>query len=216
MDTLVLAEHTSRHIDVLAGRNGLVNKLLHSDRDGAGFIAGGPIGASGSLSSETGPLVTDSSAVFPTAGDGLAGVQFVAVPSDTALTTQRRLILYNTATVLHLDSPLLPAVSGTYYIGPIALHWESRWMDMGDPAVKKRWFKFSSWVKEHAATVTFKYKTNESETWITTTFSTADEWVKFELNTAGLKLKVRFEHVATDETEEIESFQTLFEGKDTL
>ena len=212
-DTFVLAEHTSTQNDVLAGRNGFVHKLLNGDRDGSGFVGGGPQGGSGTLSSESGPTVSDSSAVFPTAGDGLAGVEFVAVPSDTTLATQRRLILDNTATAVQLDRSLSPAVSGTYYIAPIDTYWESRWMDMGDPGVAKRWFRIKRWCVEHAATVTFMHKTEEYETWVTDTFSTADEFDQFVVNNRGHKIKIRFEHIATDETFEIQSFQTGFEPR---
>ena len=215
-DTLVLAEQTSRQNDVLGGRNGFVNKLLDSDRDGAGFILGGALGSSGSLASESGPLVTDSNNTFPTTGDGLAGVDFVAVPSDASLAIQKKTILFNTATVLHLSAPLVPAVTGTYFIGPIDLHWESRWMDMGDPSIKKRWFKFFFLVKEQSATVTLKHKTTEFETFVSTTFSTADEFVTFLANNNGRRLKLLFEHITTDETFELQSFQTIFERKDLV
>lgn len=210
-DTLVLAEHTSRQNDVVAGRNGFINKILHSDRDGAGFIEGGSVGVSGTLALETGPFITDATNDFPTGGDGLAGVEFVAVPSDPDLTTQKRLILYNTATEIQLDSPLTPAVTGTYFIGPIDLHWESRYMDMGDPSVVKTWRKLQAWVIENAATITLKHKTETNETWTTTTFSTEDKFVEFVTNNSGLKLKIRLEHITTDETFHLQSFQLLFE-----
>lgn len=210
-DTLVLAEHTSSQNDVVAGKNGFVHKILHSDRDGAGFIEGGSVGVSGALASESGPFITDTDNDFPVGGDGLAGVEFVAVPTNTTLSTQRRLILYNTATELQLDSPLHPAVTGTYFIGPIDLHWESRWMDMGDPSVIKTWRTFQAWCVENSATPTFKHKTEENETFQTSTFSTADEFKKFVMNNSGLKLKVRFEHITTDETFQLQSFQALFE-----
>lgn len=215
-DTLVLAEHTSSQNDVVAGRHGFINKILHSSRDGAGFIDGDYTGVSGSLSSETGPFITDTDNNFPIVGNGLAGVEFVAVPSDTTLTTQKRLILYNTATELQLDTPLTPAVTGTYFIGPIDLHWESRWMDMGDPSVVKDFRKMLIHFKENTATLTLKYKTDKQETFKTIRFSTADELLKKVVNTRGRMLKFRFEHVATDETIEIHAFQELFDLKDEL
>lgn len=212
-DTLVLAEHTSRQNDVLAGRNGFVNKLLDGDRDGAGFILGGPRGDSGALTSESGPTIEDTSNLFPTEDDGLAGVEFTAVPSDTTEATQKRIILYNTTTKLHLDRSLDPAVTGIYYIGPIDLYWESRWMDMGDPAVIKLLQKLRLWAAENSATVTFKHKTNDAETWTTTTFSTVDEFIEilYESNYRGRKIKLRFEHITTDETVELQSWQNISE-----
>jgi hypothetical protein len=156
---------------------------------------------------------------LPTVGDGLAGVEFVAVPTDTTLATQKRLILYNTATELHLDGPLLPAVTGTYYIGPIDWFWESRWMDMGDAGINKKWHQLQAYCEENEATVTFKYKTTKVEDWVTTTFSTADEFIKVLLegdSRNGRKIKVRFEHIATDETPELTAFQTIFEVLDLL
>lgn len=211
-DTLVLAEQTSAQNDLLGARNGFIHKLLHGDRDGAGFLFGGPMGDSGTLSSETGPNITDSGALFPVEGDGLAGVEFVAVPDDLdANTIQRRRILYNTATEVQLNAALVPAVTGTYYIGPIDTYWETRWMDLMDPAHVKRVFRLLVWVTENTATVTYKFKTDENETFTSGTFSTADEFIEKIMNTRGRRLKLRFEHIATDETFEIESFQTLYE-----
>ena len=88
-------------------------------------------------------------------------------------------------------------------------------MDMGQRAWMKRWHQFCAWVREQspAVTITFKYKSDYSETWKSTTFTNADELVRFGIAHRGRKLKVRFAQYDSDSPVRIDSFQSLFVGR---
>lgn len=211
-DYLVAAEHSENRSEMLAGSNGFVVRLFSGNSDGSGTIQGGIVPISGSVSSNSSAIITDVSGAFPTLNDGLAGAR-VLVQSSADDTEQERLIIGNTSTSLFLDRSFSPVITGIYYVAPIKWHWESRWMDMGDPAVVKRWSQIFLFLKESSTMVTLKYKTPEFEDWVSGTFSTTDEFLRKVLSTRGRRLKIRFEHVIPNEAVEIESFQTLFHAR---
>lgn len=209
-DAMCEAAHSSARAEVLGARNGFVYRLNEGDSDGADVVSGGTRTDSGSLTAVSGATIADAAAAFPTDGDGVAGVKLLARP--TSGSDQERLIIGNDGTNLYLDKGLSPAVTGTYYVAPIVWYWESRWMDMGAREWVKRWFYFQAWVKETAptATVTLKYKTEAFETWVSTSFTTADEFSRLVLNARGRGLKVRFEALLANVGVEIEGFLTEF------
>lgn len=92
----------------------------------------------------------------------------------------------------------------------ISWHWESPWLDFGDAAATKRLTKMNIWQNEKSGTITFKHKTDRSETYVSTTFSAADEFVQFVANNRGRKVKVYFENNTLSETADISAFQGLF------
>ena len=204
---LVLAEYTQRTNEILAGYNGFVVRLLEGTSDA--FAIDDVTGAftrSGTLTAVTGATITDASASLPTTGDGLNGCEVWCVPSDTSLSIQVKRVLYNTATTMVLDSDL-DLITGTYYLGPIQLMWESRWMDGGDPFLTKVCKYLSLWTEENSnVTITVKYKTDRDETWSALTFTTSDEFSRFTLSMRGRKLKLRFENVQSSYFTEIKSF----------
>lgn len=190
-----LAEYTQRTNELLAGYNGYVVRLFDGNTDA--YNCDGVTGAftkSGALTAAQGSSITDSSATFPTSGNGLNGVEVVCVPSDTSLAIQTKRILYNTATVLYLDSDL-DTITGTYYIGAIDMIWTSRWMDLGDDQIVKVLYFILAWVIEASNTVTFRYKSEYSETWVVTTFTDTDELVRFVARHRGRKFKFQLEHI---------------------
>lgn len=216
-DCFCNAAHTGNQAETLAASRGFVYRLFSGSGDGFTDQYGSRVTKSGTLSGASGSSITDSSASFPTEGFGLAGTDVLCVDSTTGA-KQRRLILYNTATVLYLDQPILPAVTGTYYVGPIEWYWESRWMDMSDAFTVKRFYRFAMWLTENdpATTVTFKYKSDYSETWVSTTFDNTDEWTKFVMNHRGRKLKVRFENNSGDNPIDIASFTAFFSQRESV
>jgi hypothetical protein len=183
--------------------------LVRSDADTAFVYT-----RSAALSAVTGLKITDATAVFPTTEDGYAGVRAVFVPTDTTLETQYRTILYNTATVLYLDAPLVESFTGTYYIGPIELFWESRFMDLGGPEFVKVVQYIQLWQGEvSGGAVTVKYKTDVDETYQSISASTTDDFVRMAMRTRGRKVKIRVEHIATSEEIELKSFQLQFDRR---
>lgn len=216
-DYFCIAEHSQNRIETLATRRGFVYRLFDGTGDGFGDQYGSNLTKSGTLTAVSGSSITDATASFPTENYGLAGTDVLCVNTSDG-STQRRLILNNTATALYLDQPILPAVTGTYYVAPIEWYWESRWMDVGDPYVMKRFYRFAMWLAEaaDATTVTFKYKTDYSETWVSTTFTNADEWTKFVMNHRGRKLKIRFENYSGDAPIEIAAFTSFFSPRDQV
>ena len=214
-DALCSAKHSSNCAEVLCAAKGFVYRLNEGESDGAATLSGGPVPTSGSVSALSTATLTDSGAQFPTDGNGLAGCRVLLV-SSADNSEQERTILANTATTLYLDRPVSPAVTGTYYIAPIDWYWESPWMDMGDPSIVKRWYLFQVFQAESSdgETVTVKYKTNQSETWVSTSFTTLDEFVRETLNTRGRWIKLRFENRYPMQQVEINAFQTIFEPKE--
>jgi len=212
-DTLDRAEHSNNRTEILGTRNGFVHRLFDGATDGSRVVTGGNIPLSGTLTSVNSATITDSNAVFPTDDDGLAGVRVLS--TNTATTgRQWRTIIGNTETNLYLDRPLSPSVTGTYYVAPIEWHWESPWMDFGDPAVQKRLHSIFVWQREKTDgnSITLKYKTNRNETYSSTAFTTTDEFVRRMTHSAaqGRRVKVRFENVAANEDVELEAFQFIF------
>ncbi len=195
----------------VGGRQGFVHQLFSGGDDGA-TIRGGTNTLTGTMTSGGTDSITDSSADFTTLGNGLAGCRVFARSSSTA-EWQSRYVLSNTSTVLYLSSAFSPTVTGTYIVAPIDWYWESRWMDMGDPWVVKRFFQFAAWLTESETTsnsITFKHKTDSNETWTSTTFANTDEFVRFVTNNRGRKIKIRFENVYPYEPAEIRAFQLIF------
>jgi len=86
-------------------------------------------------------------------------------------------------------------------------------MDMNDSFLMKRFQRLWLQLRETSATVTFKWKTTEHETWASQTFSTADEIMQLEIPARGRKLKIRFEHIVPNLDVEIESFQAAFKQR---
>ena len=192
---LVLAEYTQRSNEMLAGYNGFVVRLLEGTADGfATDDVTGVFTRSGTLTAVTGSTITDASATFPTTGDGLNGCEVWCVPADTSLAIQTRRILYNTATKLYLESDL-DLITGTYYVAPVRLQWESRWIDCNDPHLVKVLYFCQLWLAEEANTITFKHKSEASETYVVTTFSDADEFNRFVVRNRGRRFKIFLEHV---------------------
>jgi hypothetical protein len=58
-----------------------------------------------------------------------------------------------------------------------------------------------------ANTVTVKHKTEDQETWLSTTFTTADEFKEMLMENRGRKIKVRFENANPNEDVELNAFQ---------
>ncbi len=207
-DYLVSAEHSSAQRELLGARNGYIHRLFEGTTDGSAVGSTESATLSGSLSGNSTAVITDGTATFPTAGDGLAGVPLLTVnTADSA--EQERLIIGNTATVLNLDRALSPAVTGTYYIAPVNFFYETRFMDLGTTNVKRIW-RTLLWVKENSSTVTLKWKTETHETFQSQTFSTADEFIQLITDSRGRRLKLRFENLTPAEAVEIESFQVEY------
>lgn len=217
---LALAEHTSRKNEILAGFNGFVTRLFEGVSDGAS-IDGQTATAytrTGSLAAASGFKITDSSATFPTAGNGYAGCQFVAVPSNSALETQRRTILYNSATTLLLDSALTDTVTGTYYIAPIETVWESPFFEVGSPGLVAVFQYIQMWIAEAAGgEFTIKHRTETNEDWITMSgIDTDDEFIRMELDNVGRRIKIRVEHIGPSTVFELKSFQLQFDAQELV
>lgn len=199
---------------ILGSRQGYVHEIDVGDNDGAS-VNEGYATLSGDVDSGGTDNIVDNSAAFQTLGDGLAGCKVFARP-DAASDWQERTIIGNYATKLYVDRPFLPNVSGgEYVIAPIDFYWESRWMDLGDPAVRKRIYYLQAWLRETETTedITVKYKTEYDEDWNSTTLSTDDEFAKILTQTRGRKVKLRFEHIMPNEEVEIESFQFIHAPK---
>ncbi len=199
---------------ILGSRQGYVHEIDVGDNDGAS-VNEGYATLSGDVDSGGTDNIVDNSAAFQTLGDGLAGCKVFARP-DAASDWQERTIIGNYATKLYVDRPFVPSVSrGEYVIAPIDFYWESRWMDLGDPAVRKRIYYLQAWLQETETTkdITVKYKTEYDEDWNSTTLSTDDEFAKILTQTRGRKVKLRFEHIMPNEEVEIESFQFIHAPK---
>lgn len=218
-DYLTVAEHTSGNVESLAAYNGFVGRLFGSDYDGA--RSDGDTKASytksGTLTAATGHKLTDSSANYPVVDNGYAGCAFVAIPTDATLEVQRRIILKNTATVLYLDAPLISSLTGTYYIAPIELFWESPWMDISEPGFVSKLQFIQLWVTEQASgSFTLKYKTDANETYQLLTVPTTDEFVRLELDNSGRRVKLRIEHVGATTLFEVNSYQLQHEREELV
>jgi hypothetical protein len=209
-DQLELARHSANRAEVIGAKRGFIYRLFESQADGSAALSGGPVPTSGSVTSLNASTLTDATALFPTIGDGLAGCEVLLEP--TSGSDQKRNILSNTATSLYLDRIVQPAVTGTYYIAPIDWYWESRWMDMGDPFIAKRWQMFHVWQVQYADadTITFKYKTEDNETWVSTSFTNSDEFKNFQIENRGRKLKIRFSNRFPNQDANIQAFQSIF------
>lgn len=199
---------------ILGARQGYVHELDVGNNDGASVNEGYST-LSGDVTSGGDTSITDTSAAFQTLGDGLAGCRVFARADDES-DWQERTIIGNYATKLYVDRPFMPSVNGgEYVIAPIDFYWESRWMDLGDPAVRKRIYYLQAWLQETDTTedITVKYKTEYDEDWNDTTLSTDDEFAKILTPTRGRKVKLRFEHIMPNEPVEIESFQFIHAPK---
>lgn len=199
---------------ILGSRQGYVHEIDVGDNDGAS-VNEGYATLSGDVDSGGTDNIVDNSAAFQTLGDGLAGCKVFARPDSTS-DWQERTIIGNYATKLYVDRPFVPSVNGgEYVIAPIDFYWESRWMDLGDPAVRKRIYYLQAWLQETDTTedITVKYKTEYDEDWNSTTLSTDDEFAKILTPTRGRKVKLRFEHIMPNEPVEIESFQFIHAPK---
>lgn len=217
-DCLEKAEFTQNRAEILGARGGFLYRLFDGLTDGSRIFTGGTTPISGSLTSQSSATINESGADFPTANDGLAGTPLLAVPTDTTQASQLRTIIGNDADDLYLNQGFSPAITGTYYVGPIQWHWESRWMDMTDPAVTKQLYKLFLHQREdsNANTVTAKHKTNEHETWVDATFTTADEWNWFVTENVGRLIKVRFQNLIPNQNVDLTGFQFIFEPTEVL
>lgn len=199
---------------ILGARQGYVHEIDVGDNDGAS-VNEGYATLIGDVDSGGIDNIVDNSAAFQTLGDGLAGCRVFARADDES-DWQERTIIGNYATKLYVDRPFIPSVNGgEYVIAPIDFYWESRWMDLGDPAVRKRIYYLQAWLQETDTTedITVKYKTEYDEDWNDTTLSTDDEFAKILTPTRGRKVKLRFEHIMPNEPVEIESFQFIHAPK---
>lgn len=196
---------------ILGARQGYVHELDAGNNDGAS-VNEGYATLAGDVTSGGVSSITDSSATFQTLGDGLAGCRIFG--RATGGDWQERIIIGNYSTKLYVDRPFNPTVN-EYVIAPIDFYWESRWMDLGDPAVRKRIYYLQAWLQETDTTedITVKYKTEYDEDWNDTTLSTDDEFAKILTPTRGRKVKLRFEHIMPNEPVEIESFQFIHAPK---
>ena len=212
-DVLAGYRGTDYEYAIIACRQCYVDEFDVGHNDGASVNEG--YGAlAGTVTSGGVYSITDSAAIFQTAGDGLAGCRLLAKPSGGEW--QERTIIGNYATTLYVDSPFSPTVSGgTYVIAPIDFYWESKWMDLGDPTVRKRIYYLQAWLSETNTThaITVKYKTEYDEDWNETTLSNADEFAKILTPSRGRKVKLRFEHEWPNEEVEIQSFQFVHAPK---
>jgi len=216
-DYFANAQNADSRLETFGVRRGYIHRLFDGAGDGYSNIVGSLITKSGTATAVSGASLTDATAAFSVDGYGLAGTDVLLVnAADGAV--QRKIITYNTATVLYFDSPVYPAVTGTYYIGAIEWYWESRWMDMGDDAIVKRWQRFIAWVSENtpAITVTFKWKSDKDENWVTSSFTTADELVHMMMAHRGRLLKIRFENTSADSPVEIRAFRTKFLARNNV
>jgi len=212
-DVLSGYRNTNHEYAIIAGRQCYVDEFDVGHNDGASVNEGyGTL--TGTVTSGGEYSITDSAAIFQTTGDGLAGCRLLAKPSGGEW--QERTIIGNYATTLYVDSPFSPTVSGgTYVIAPIDFYWESKWMDLGDPTVRKRIYYLQAWLSETNTThaITVKYKTEYDEDWNETTLSNADEFAKILTPSRGRKVKLRFEHEWPNEEVEIQSFQFVHAPK---
>ena len=216
---LTVSEQSSRSAESVGALNGFVARLNESNGDLVRSDADTAFSytRTGSLSAATGLKITDATATFPTSGDGYAGCRFVAIPTDTTLETQRRTILYNTATVLYLDLPLSASFTGTYYIGPIELVWESPMMDVGSPAMMKTFQYLNLWQRKiTGGTYTVKYKTDVDDTYQSVSVTTSDLYRRFEIQNAGRRLKLRVECISASSPFEIHSFQIQYNEQELV
>ncbi|MCC6798318.1 MAG: LamG domain-containing protein [Candidatus Hydrogenedentes bacterium] len=215
-DCLLEAEQTGNRVEILGLRRGFAHRLFEGNLDGAGTLSGGSITAGGTLTAENDATIADATQVFPTAGFGLAGVDVLCVNASDGK-RQKKLCVGNTATDLYLDEKVDPEITGSYYVAPREVYWESDWMDLGSPRWKKL-FKFVQLTikeKSPSTTVTVKYKTDEHETWKTTSFTTADEDVRKRVRGRGKRVKLRFELLA-NAAMEIESFAFEVEQRNAV
>ena len=205
-DCYAQAELSDNEIALLGTKGGFVYRLFTGNTDGMPIYGDAETTYSGSVTSNATATITDGAATFPTTNNGLAGCKVLVAASAG---NQERTILSNTGTSLFLDSPFSPSITGTYYVGAIDWYWESRWLELGDPAVVKRIMYLYLWLREGSATVTLKWKSNQYETWQSTTFSNADEFAQAMTPLRGRKVKFRFEYVVPNKSVEITSFQPV-------
>jgi hypothetical protein len=218
-DCFASQERSSHTAEGLAAFNGFIVRLFTTYNEGVqndGDTAK-PYTRSGTLSATSGQKITDSTASFQTTDNGLSGVEFVAVPTDTSLEIQKRTIVKNTGTVLYLDTPLISAVTGTYYIGPVYTIWESRWMDIGTPGAAKA-FQFLNLFLEKVSgrTFTIKYKTDDYDTYIVLSQSTAAAFARLEIPGAGRRLKIRIEAIQSSDTFAMRGFQVQYDEQEMV
>jgi hypothetical protein len=105
--------------------------------DGRGLNDGIATGYNGTVSAATLTTLTDSSATFSTAGDGLGGLVLRIISGVGE--GQERVIESNTSAVLTLESPwnTPPNSASTYTIGGIDAHWRSKDFDFGNHDIVK-------------------------------------------------------------------------------
>ena len=210
-DTLELSEDTSSaKATVIGTRNGYVVRLFDGTQDGTQIDGGASTTHTGSGISvtSTDDSLTDGGASFPTTNDGLRGVPCLIV--DSAGLKYSKTIVNNTGTILYFDSAIGVTDTVSYFVGAIDFHWESPWMDMGDPALIKRLYKIYTWQTEGSATIVLKHKTDQYETFVETSFSDADEFAKSIANNRGHKLKFRIEYYEPGKAIEVRAFQGIF------
>lgn len=215
-DYLTTAEYSSRTAEAIGALNGFVCRI--GEADGDLHISDGDTAfvytRSGSLSAVTGLKITDSAATFPTTKNGYAGARAVFVPTDTTKETQYRTILSNTATVMYLDAPLVESFTGTYYIGPIELVWESPMMAIDSPTLTKVIQYLQLWQTEvSSGTFSVYYRTDFDETYQNISVATDDDFVRMTMRTRGRRVKLRIYHLATDKRMEINSFQLQYQTR---
>jgi len=206
-DCYALAQLDDNEYALLGAKGGFVYRLFSGNTDGMPVYQASETTYSGTVTGNATAFIVDGSATFPTTDHGLAGCK-VLVASSAG--DQERTIIGNTATTLYLDSALSPSITGTYYVGAIDWYWESRWIDFGDMFDIKAMFYTSLWLTEGSATdITIKWKTDAYETWVSTTFSNADELAQVVTSGRGRKVKFRFQYQPPNKAIEIQSFQPV-------
>ena len=136
---------TGRQVSIISTYTNLNDEEKNIYGDYLGFLFednngsndGLATGFNGTVDSSTDTVLTDTSQMFPTTGDGLQGIM-VRVISGTG-ENQERVIVSNTSQTLTVDSPFVtvPDSSSTYTVGGIDSYWRSKDFDFGNADIVK-------------------------------------------------------------------------------
>lgn len=138
---------TGRNVSVISNYETTddITKVTYGDysgylyEDDVGTVDGGTTGYNGTVTSGGASSLTDSSAAFDTANDGISGM-FVRIYEGTG-SGQTKEIVSNTSAVLTLDSAwnIVPDTTSKYTIGGIDGFWRSKDYELTSHDIVKIW-----------------------------------------------------------------------------
>lgn len=209
-DVLELRPTDANEYRLLGLRDGFCWTIEESESDGGDVATAAEL--TGTSTGSGAHYIDDSGAAWPTTHNGLAGCYVDW--EQSAGNWQRYRILGNTATRLyvHADLSAVASRAGAYVIAGIDWHWQSRYMDMGNPGSAKRYFSLSTWQAQQSGsnTITLRHRTETNEAWTSTTLATSDEFARIDLPNRGRAIQIEFSDESPNKPAEIEGFQVAF------